>query len=191
MPNPAQFSVERPKVVGLFTVLLVIYGVLSYQGLPRQENPTLEERFASIITYLPGAEPEKVELLVTELIEDAIAELDDIEEIFSRSTYGVGWMLVQVKEAAPHAERLQEIRDKVREAATRFPPGASEPDVDIRVFRTNTMLLALVAEGLSPVALREQARRLERQLEFLPGVRRVDLVGLPREEIAVSLRTAE
>jgi multidrug efflux pump subunit AcrB len=190
MPNPARFSVERPKVVVLFTLLLMIYGVLSYQGLPRQENPALTERFASITTYLPGAEPEKVELLVNEVIEDAIAELDDIEEIFSRSMHGVGWMLVQVKPSAPAAERLQEIRDKVREAAARFPPGASEPDVDIRVFRTNTMLLALVADGISPVALRERARELERELEFISGVRRVDLVGLPKEEIDVSIDLA-
>lgn len=190
MHNPARFAVGRPKVVALFTLLLMIYGVLSYQGLPRQENPSLNERFASITTYLPGAEPEKVELLINQVIEDAVAELDDIEEIFSRSTYGVGWMLVQLKESAPAAERLQEVRDKVREAATRFPPGATEPDVDIRVFRTNTMLLALVAEGVSPIALREQARTLERELEFIPGVRRVDLVGLPREEIEVSLDLA-
>jgi multidrug efflux pump subunit AcrB len=187
VPNPASFSVEHPKVVGLFTLLLMVYGVLSYQGLPRQENPTLEERFASIITYLPGAEPEKVELLVSEVLEDAIAELDDIEEIFSRNTYGVSWMLVEIEKSAPAAERLQEVRDKVREATTRFPAGASEPDVDIRVFRTNTMLLALVGESVSPVALREQARALERGLEALPGVRRVDLVGLPKEEIEISL----
>jgi multidrug efflux pump subunit AcrB len=185
--NPARFAIDHPHAVVLAALLLLVYGVLSYEGLPRQENPTLTERFASVITYLPGAEPEKVELLVTKVIEDGIAEVDDIHEIFSRSGHGVSFVLIQVEKTAPARQRLQEIRDKVQEARAEFPSGTSEPDVDTRVFRTNTLLLALTGEGVSPLVLREQAQELERDLERLPGVRRVELVGLPEEEIEVAV----
>ena len=185
--NPASFSVENPRIVVLATLLLLIYGVLSYQGLPRQENPSLQERFASVKTYLPGAEPEKVEILITKVIEDEIAEVDDIEDLFTTSSHGVSFVMVELKKTAPAAERLQEIRDKVQEARAAFPPGATEPDVDTRVFRTNTLLLAVVGEGLPELALREQAKELRRELEDLPDVRRVELVGLPREEIEVAV----
>lgn len=188
MRNPARFAIERPRVVGLAAVLMLLYGALSYQGLARQENPTLEERYAKVITYLPGAEPEKVEILITKVIEDRVAELDDIEDVFTTSTQGVSFVMVEVEKTAPAAERLQQIRDKVQEARAAFPPGASEPDVDTRVFRTNTMVLALLAEdGVPRLALRRQAKDLELALEQLRDVRRVELVGLPEEEIAVDV----
>jgi len=185
--NPARFAVERPRVVLLATLLLVVNGVLAYQGLPRQENPTIADRFATVTTYLPGAEPAKVELLVSKVIEDHVAEVDDLREIFSTSSHGVSFLLVQAKRDAPARQRLLEIRDKVQEARARLPEGASDPDVDLRVFRTNTMVLALTGRGVPRLALRQQARELERDLEALGDVRRVDLVGLPEEEIEVAV----
>lgn len=187
MLNPAEFAVRQPRVVVLAALLLLVFGALSYQDLPRQENPALEERFASVVTYLPGAEPEKVELLVSKVLEDHIAQVDDLEEIFSSSTHGASFLLVQVRKTAPARERLQEIREQVQEARAAFPPGATEPEVDTRVFRTNTMVLALTGAGVPPRALREQARELKRDLENLGDVRRVTLVGMPEEEIRVSL----
>jgi multidrug efflux pump subunit AcrB len=186
--NPARFAIERPRVVGLAAILMLIYGALSFQGLARQENPTLRERFAKVITYLPGAEPEKVELLITKVIEDHIAEVDDIQDIFTTSTQGVSFMLVELEETAPAAERLQQIREKVQQARGYFPPGASDPEVDTRVFRTNTMVLALFAdEGVPGPALRKQAKDLGLALEAMGDVRRVELLGLPEEEIAVDV----
>ena len=166
--NPAAFAVENPRIVVLSTLLLLIYGVLSYQGLPRQENPSLEERFASVKTYLPGAEPAKVEILITKVIEDKVAEVEDIKNIFTTSSHGASFVLVELKKTAPAPERLQQIRDKVQEARTAFPPGASEPDVDTRVIRTNTLVLTVVGDGLPELALREQAKELRRELEDLP-----------------------
>ncbi len=185
--NPASWSLERPRVVVLATLLLVLYGVLSYQGLPRQENPSIAERFATVVVYLPGAEPERMEILVTKVIEDEIAELDDIETIFSRSYHGVSWTLIEVREGAPNAERLQQIRDKVQEARASLPPGASDPDVDTRTFKTNTMLVAVTGAGVEPLVLRRQAKELKRDLQALADVRRVEWLGEPREEIEVAL----
>ncbi len=187
MSNPASFAVKRPMVVALVALLLLIHGYLSFLSLPRQENPALRDRFAQVVTYLPGAEPEKVERLVSEVLEDAIAEVDDIEEIVSRSVTGASWLLIVVDKSAPGEERLQEIRQKVQEARERLPDEASEPSVDTRVTRTNTLVLALVGEGVSAPALRHQARDLERRLERLADVRRVEHVGLPSEEVSVAV----
>lgn len=185
--NPARWSSGRPRVVVLATLLLVLYGVLSYQGLPRQENPTIAERFATIVVYLAGAEPERVEILVTKVIEDKIAELDDIDTLFSRSYDGVSWTLVEVREGAPQAERLQQIRDKVQQARALLPAGASDPDVDTRTFKTNTLLVAVTGAGVDPLVLRRQAKELKRDVQQLPDVRRVEWLGEPREEIEVAL----
>jgi multidrug efflux pump subunit AcrB len=187
MMNPAAFAIRQPRVVLLATVLFIVYGVLSYLDLPRQENPTLPDRFASVATYLPGAEPEKIERLVSKVLEEEIAKVDDLEDIFSTSTNGRSYIVVEVKKGAPLAQRIDEVRDKVQEARSRLPEGASEPEVDTETLNTYTMILVVTARGVGRLALRHEAEELERELELLPGVRRVDLVGNPEEEIEVAV----
>ena len=53
-----------------------------------------------------------------------IAELDDIEDIFTTSTQGVSFVMVELEESAPAAERLQQIRDEVQDPRACFPPSA-------------------------------------------------------------------
>ena len=109
MRNPAAFSVQQPRLVLLATLLCVAFGALSYAGLPRQENPRLPDRFLTVTTYLPGAEPEKVELLVSKVLEERIAQVDDLDEIFSNSSDGRSYMIVQVERGAPYADRLEQV----------------------------------------------------------------------------------
>ncbi len=187
MHNPAEFSLRRPRVVVLATILLILTGVLSYIRLPRQENPTFRDRHLSVMTYLPGAEPEKVELLISKVLEDHIAQVDDIDSIMSESNQGRSFILVQLKESAPLEDRMQEIRDKVEEARSQFPPGTSEPDVDLDTIFTNTMILTLSGEGAAPITLRKQAKMIKRRLENLPDMRKVELLGEPEEEISVDV----
>jgi len=119
--------------------------------------------------------------------EQPVAQVDDIEEIFSSSSYGQSFLMVVIERTAPAAERLQEVRDKIREARALLPPTASEPSIDTRTLRTNTLVLVLQGDGVPQLALRDQARELERALEQMADVRRVELVGLPEEEIHVAV----
>ncbi|MCP4036674.1 MAG: efflux RND transporter permease subunit, partial [bacterium] len=121
MKNPAQWALEHPHVVWLATLMALLYGALTYFDLPRQENPSLVDRHAIVTTYLPGAEPERVELLVSKVLEDKISEVDDIDAIFSRSVEGVSSLHVELEDGAPSAERLDQIRRKVREARPHLP----------------------------------------------------------------------
>lgn len=187
MTNPAAFAVERPRVVVLATLFAFVYGFLTYAGMARQENPTITQRWVAVWTYLPGAEPEKVELLVSKVLEDKISEVDDIHTIFSNSVEGASFLQVELKKDAPVVERIQQIRLKIQEARLLLPPGASNPKVDDRVLRTNTMVLALTSATIPPVTLKEHAKTLQRRLEALPTVAKVELTGAAREEVEVAV----
>ena len=97
MRNPADVALARPQVIFLLTLLCVSFGWLSYLDLPRQENPKLVERHARVRVYLPGAEPAKVERLVTKIVEAKVAEVDDIQDIFSFSSRGQGFVMVELE----------------------------------------------------------------------------------------------
>ena len=187
MRNPAELALRRPRVVVLTTILLVLFGALSYLSLPRQENPTIEDRHCAITTFLPGSEPEKVELLITKVLEEKIAEVDDIEDIFSTSSHGVSWIMLELEKSAPIGDRFQQIRDKAQEARSLLPATASEPQVDTEQLRTNTIVLAVTGDDVAPLVLRKQAKEFKRALENLAGVRRVRWVGQPVEELDVQV----
>lgn len=189
--NPAEFAIGRPRVIGLAVILAVLFGALSYVDLPRQENPTLKDRFVLVQTRFPGAEPEKVELLVSKVFEEKLSEVDDIDSMFSNSIEGLSMVQLELKKGAPLAERIEQLRNKVQEARLLLPDGVLQPDVDTRLLRTNTMILAVTGSDLDPLALREQAKTLKRHLERLPSIGRVSLLGAPREEIEVAVDLLE
>lgn len=54
----------------LLTIVLFIFsGIMAYFSMPRSENPLYTVRTARVVTYWPGASPERVEMLVTDKIE--------------------------------------------------------------------------------------------------------------------------
>jgi len=139
------------------------------------------------VSSLPGASPQKVERLLTDPLETAIREVKDVEEVFSSSSFGTSFLLVRIERHAPTERRLGEVREKVRQARELLPAKASLPEVDTSLLRTYAMVMTLSAGRASVGELRGQARALARDLEAVPAVRRVNLVGLPAEEVEVAV----
>ena len=69
---------DNRYLLALFTVITIVAGLSALSSLPRQEDPVITNRGATILTVFPGASADRVEALVTEKIEN---ELDEIETI--------------------------------------------------------------------------------------------------------------
>ena len=63
------------RLLALTVILLLGWGLSSYQSLPRQEDPQLVSRVAVVTTAFPGASAERVEALVTTVLEEELAEI--------------------------------------------------------------------------------------------------------------------
>jgi len=78
--NRLFLSTLHNRKVTLFIVFtLIVFGLISYYFLPRQENPDLVPSIALVTTVYPGAIPSDMEKLVTIKIEDAVSEISDFE----------------------------------------------------------------------------------------------------------------
>ena len=89
---------DHPRLLLLALALIVVSGISSLQVLPRMEDPQLVGRFARIFTLYPGADAERVEALVTERIEDELAEVEEIAEIQSTSRAGSSTVRIELLE---------------------------------------------------------------------------------------------
>jgi multidrug efflux pump subunit AcrB len=176
----------------LLTIVLVLgWGLLSYQSLPRQEDPQLVSRVAVITTPFPGASAERVEALVTSVLEEELAELEEIDVIESSSRVGFSSLSVELLESIDNAQPVwSRARDAMDDAAALFPPGAAEPELSEVLVKAYTFVPALTWDLPSEpnyALLRRYAEELGVTMRSLNGTEEVDFFGNPDEEILVEI----
>src|SRR5690349_22098890 len=108
----AQFCVEHREVSWLALIAVLIAGGLAYTKLGQQEDPTIPQRTAMLVTQFPGATASKVEELVSKPIERKISELKSIEEIKTTSRPGISTMTI--KQLPASTATIDQEWDKVR-----------------------------------------------------------------------------
>ncbi|MCK5424399.1 MAG: efflux RND transporter permease subunit [Emcibacter sp.] len=110
--------------------LILVAGFSAISSLPRQEDPSLTHRFDAANTPFPGASAERVEALVTERIEAALSEIDEIKRLRSTSRTGMSTVSIEFEDSVPKEdiENLwSQIRDKLKDAERDMPEGAGTP----------------------------------------------------------------
>lgn len=184
---------RRPRYLALVLFVVAALGAFAFQTIGRQEDPTITNLFATVITPYPGADPARVEALVTEKIEQELREIPEIDVITSSSRAGISSVQVELSKFIPDARIEQvwsEIRDALSDAARSFPEGVPEPEFDNDRTGAFTMIAALTArEGreVPPALLGRMAEHLQDRLRQVPMTKLVDIRGAPAEEIRVEI----
>ncbi|MEM9247080.1 MAG: efflux RND transporter permease subunit [Pseudomonadota bacterium] len=187
---------RQPRLVALILLVLISAGASSLLSLGRQEDPTITNLFASVTTSFPGADPARVEALVTAEIEEAMREIAEVDTVSSVSGQGISVVSIDLLETLDDTTIEQvwsEARDAVAEAATRFPPGARTPEFNAEGISAYSAVIGIRAEadGITAPLLARHAEALADRLRGIPDTRAVDLFGVPEEEVLVAVESAE
>ena len=180
-----------PRLTGLLIFLILAAGMASLATMGRQEDPTLVERFGRVVTFFPGADAHRVEALVTEPIEEAVLELEEIDEVHSTSRANVSVVDVSIREDLSEAmveQAWTKIRDQAAAAEAGFPEGAGRPEVIRQYMGAATLIVALTWPEEAPAsygAMSRLARDLADRLRNVPGTEQVEIFGAPGEEVRV------
>ncbi|MEN9223659.1 MAG: efflux RND transporter permease subunit, partial [Thermostichus sp. BF3_bins_97] len=191
----AKLFFRNLRLLALVIFLVVAWGLVTYESLPRLEDPELTSRFALITTFLPGGTAERTEALVTEPIETQITTIPEIDLYESTSRAGVSTISVELLDSVSRAQVplvWSRVRDKLRDVQAELPREASEPELDEGEVRAHALLVALTWEredAPNYAILRRRAEKLEQALRSLPGTDEVNIFGAPDEEITVNVDT--
>ncbi len=184
---------RNKRLFALTILMMVAAGASALLTTGRQEDPTITNLFATIVTSYPGADPGRVEALVTEKIEEELEEIPEIDEISSVSRIGVSVIRVELSKFISK-DRIEqtwsEIRDALSDAARNFPQGVSTPTFDDdRVGAYSAISAILTAPGaeVNPAIMRRAASALQDRLRSVPGTKLVELFGAQDEEITVRI----
>ncbi len=180
------------RLLVLTIILIVVSGTSSYMVLPRMEDPVLNERVALVNTYFPGADPERVEALVTEKLEEELQEIDEIKEMRSVSRTGISTLTIELRDDVYETDAIwSRVRDKLDDARPFLPQGASEPEFEDVPMKAYAQIAAVTWEQAGPpnyAILRRLAEELEDEIRAIAGTEDVETYGDPDEEITVSIR---
>jgi multidrug efflux pump len=167
---------NRIAVVVLAGILSLI-GLLAYVAIPKESTPQIEFATIVITTVYPGASPGDIESIITQPVEREIQSISGIDELRSTSTEGVSTVVVEFLPSVDVSDAKQEVREAVDRAKVDFPSDVDEPiisEIDTSEFPIITLNLAA---SYSLARLRDTAENLEDELESVPGVLEVDLIG--------------
>ena len=186
---------RNTRLLILSFVLIIFWGLSAFQSLPRQEDPQLVARTAIITTVFPGASAERVEALVTEVIESEMSEIEEIDTITSDSRVGLSTVSIELKQTISKAKPIwTRVRDKLADASPQFPAGVLEPELNETETRAYAVIASLVWEGESEpnyAILRRFAEELDVQIRSVGGTEKVDTFGFPSEEVTVEINPSE
>lgn len=187
--NIAKYSLDNPKVIYFFLVVMLIGGVIAFGSLGKKEDSPFVIKTAVLITQYPGASPKEVEELITEPIEREIQSMRRVYKIKSDSYYGMSKINIELSPATPPEEMPQmwdELRRKVLNVQSQLPQGASNIIVSDDFGDVFGIYFALTADdGFSYHDLREWGQRLKTELVTINGVQKVALFGEQVEVVNV------
>jgi len=184
---------RNPRLLFLVLGVIVALAAAAVTTISRQEDPTITNLFATVVTPYPGASPSRVEALVTEKIEEELREIPEIDEITSTSRTGVSVVRIDLSQYISEATIEQvwsEIRDALTDARRNFPAGVPEPALDTDRTGAYTTISAIVMrDGLpsNPAIQRRFAELLQDRLRQITDTKHVRLFGEQAEEIRVTV----
>lgn len=192
--NLAEYAIKKKTITLVFTVLLVIGGLLAFKGIGKLEDPEFIIKDAVVITQYPGASPQEVEEEVTDRIETAIQQLGQLKEIKSISKAGLSLITVSIKDQYDKDGLPQvwdELRRKVGDVQSQLPPGTKTSIVNDDFGDVYGILLALTGEGYSYKELNDAVDYLRRELLLVKDVSKISIWGVQNEAIFVEISTSK
>ena len=178
---------QRISVIVLALIIL-IFGYMSYQRLPRESAPDITIPFVFVSTSYKGVSATDIETSITNHIEKKLKGIEGIKNMKSVSSEGMSSIVLEFVTGTDIDEALDDVRNKVDEAGGDLP---SDLENDPSVFEVNFSEIPIVVFSLSGTCgnpcLKKLADDLSDEIEAVPGVLEALVTGGLEREIRIEL----
>ncbi len=186
MQKLAELCIRRPVFATMLILSITVVGIFSFFSLGVDLLPKVDLPTVSVTVNNPGASAEQIETEITKRVEDAVNTISGIDELRSTSSEGVAQVIVSFILEKDGDVAAQEVRDKVNLIVGDLPETAKQPI--IQKFDPDAAPIMQIAVA-APRPLRDVTqiakKRIKEQIENIPGVGQVQMVGGADREIHV------
>ncbi len=180
---------NRPLV--LFAMLaFALIGAWSYKHLGQSEDPPFTFKAMVVRTLWPGATAEQVSRQVTEPIEKALMNTGEYEFIRSYSRPGESQVIFMARDSLRSKQipdLWYQVRKRVGDIRATLPREIVGPFFNDEFGDTYGNIYALTGKGFDYAVMRDYADRIQLELQRVPDVGKIDLVGLQDEKVWIEL----
>ncbi|WP_100656429.1 efflux RND transporter permease subunit [Alteromonas flava] len=191
--NISELGLRYNRLLIAVVVSLMLFGVFSYFNLPAQEDPKITVREAVVTTQLEGFPAQRVELLITKTLEEAIQNLPEVKEIRSVSLVGQSIIHVQIEDRYTELDQIwDDLRQEIDLVVNQLPQGSSAPRINDSFGDVAILTVAMTAsEGISWGEQFDVAQHVRDFLFTLDGTKRVDILGVQPEQMVIEVTNAK
>jgi multidrug efflux pump subunit AcrB len=169
----------------LLMIILLAGGLYSVATIKKESQPPIETNFVTVSMPFLGSSPEDVEEGILVKIEEAIQDIEGIEEIISTGRRGSGTVQVEVSAGYDVPEVMNEIKNRVDSIST-FPDNTEKPIV-ARTRLQHQVTLISVFGDVDERTLKEYAKQIRNEVVTLSGITRAELLGSRPYEISIEV----
>lgn len=183
-----RFAIKNYQLTIAVFIMIAILGINSFINMPRSEDPSIKGAYFYVVAVYPGASPKDMEQLVVEPIEEAINELEDIKDLTSSMNDGLAVVNVEFDISADGDKKYDEVLRQINNIRSKLPSELYSLDI-YRWSTTNVNILqyAMVSDAASYKELEEQAKRLKKEIEKTPTIKKVEISAYPDQEIRIEV----
>ncbi|MBY7835427.1 vibriobactin export RND transporter permease subunit VexH [Vibrio fluvialis] len=172
-------SVKRPVAAVVLSMLLCVFGFVSFSKLSVREMPDIESPVVSVTTRYDGASATIIENQITSVLEDQLAGISGIDEISSVTRNGSSRITITFELGYDLNTGVSDVRDAVARAQRNLPDEADDP----QVFKNNgtgeaSVYINLSSSVMDRTQLTDYIERvLADRFSLISGVSSVDISG--------------
>lgn len=175
----SSLSIRRPVLASVMSIVIVLFGVISFFYLGVREYPSVDPPIVTVSTSYVGANADVIESQITEPLEESVNGIAGIRTLTSTSRQGQSTITVEFDLEIDMETAANDVRDRVSRAQRNLPPDAEPPTVqkadadaspivflNVNSDRRNLLELTSIAENI-----------FKEQLQTIPGVSEIRIWG--------------
>jgi multidrug efflux pump len=183
----SEISIQRPVLATVMSLVIVLFGIISYGRLPVREYPDIDPPIVSVTTFYRGASPSVIETEITDVLEEQFATIEGVKTISSSSQEQGSVITIEFELDRNVDEAANDVRDRVSRVGSALPTEADDPIVSkVDTNAQPIFWIAFSSDRHSSLDLSEIADLvLKEKLQRLPGVANVFIGGERRRAMRV------
>lgn len=182
-------ALKNRNTVFLLTVIIILFGLISYVRLPKELFPDVVIPTVLVQTTYLGNSPIDIENLVTRPIEKEIDGINGIKTLRSTSAQDASMIFVEFNTDVDIEDALDDVKDAVDKAKSELPNDESLFDPVVMDFDLSEFpILNINLSGdYSIEELKDFAEYLEDRIEPIPEISKVLIEGVDEKEIKINV----
>jgi len=191
--NLSEWAITHRALV-LFMILLIgAAGLFSYYQLGRAEDPSFTIKVMNIHVGWPGATASELQTQVVDKIEKKLQELPYLDRVTSYAQPGTAFIQVTLSDTTP-PKKVKDLwyqaRKKVADIRGDLPEGITGPNFNDEFGDVYSALYMMTADGMGLAELKRLAEDIRQRLLRVPGVNKIDLIGVQPEKMFIEFSHA-